>query len=137
MGQTQFKMLGTYQVPKADVTLAATMQSVPGPQLAANYVATSAQVQPSLGRPLSGGAANVTVNLVAPGTLYGDRENELDFRLTKTVKFKILRVNINGDIYNVFNSSPIIQYNTAFASWLTPQRIMDGRLYKLSAQISF
>ena len=41
------------------------------------------------------------------------------------------------DAYNVFNSSPIIQYNTAFASWLTPQRIMDGRLYKLSAQISF
>ena len=46
-------------------------------------------------------------------------------------------VNINGDIYNVFNSSPIIQYNAAFASWLTPQRIMDGRLYKLSAGISF
>ncbi len=137
MGQTQIKMLGTYQVPKIDVTLAGTLQSVPGPQLSANYVATNAQVQPSLGRPLSAGAANVTVNLVAPGTMYGDRENELDFRLTKTLKFKLLRVNVNGDIYNLFNVSPIIQYNTAFAAWLTPQRIMDGRLYKLSAQINF
>ncbi len=137
MGQTQFKMLGTYQVPKIDVGLAATVQSVPGPQLAANYVAVNAQVQPSLGRALSGGAANVTVNLVAPGTMYGDRENELDFRLTKTLKFGMFRVNVNGDIYNVLNSSPIIQYNTAYASWLTPQRIMDGRLFNLSAQISF
>jgi carboxypeptidase family protein len=137
MGQTQFKMLGTYQVPKADVSVAATMQSVPGPAVAANYIAANAQVQPSLGRPLSGGAPNVTVNLIAPGTLYGDRANELDVRLTKILKIGLLRINVNGDIYNVFNSSPVMQFNAAYAAWLTPQRIMDGRLYKLSAQISF
>src|SRR5262249_47255390 len=66
MGQTQLKMLGTYTVPKADVTVAATFQSVPGPQVAANYIVPNSQVQPTLGRALSGGAANVTVNLIAP-----------------------------------------------------------------------
>jgi hypothetical protein len=137
MGQTQVKMLGTYQVPKADVSLAATFQSVPGPQVAANYTASNAQVQPSLGRALSASQPNVTVNLIAPGTLYGDRANELDLRLSKALRVATLRININADMFNVFNVSPVMQFNAAYAAWLTPQRIMDGRLYKISAQINF
>jgi hypothetical protein len=144
MGQTQLKMLGTYTVPKADVTVAATFQSVPGPQVAANLTVSNSDVQKSLGRNLSACPAptglcnaNVTVNLIAPGALYGDRANELDFRLTKTLRLSRLRINVNGDIYNVFNVSPVMQFNAAYGAWLTPQRIMDGRLYKLSAQVSF
>jgi hypothetical protein len=105
--------------------------------VAANYVVPNALIQPSLGRPLSAGAANVTVNLIAPGTLYGDRENELDMRLSKAVVFGKFRLNLNADVYNTLNSSPVIQFNAAYAAWLVPQRIMDGRLFKLSAQIAF
>jgi hypothetical protein len=137
MGQTQLKMLGTYQVPKADFTVAATFQSVPGPVVAANYTVPNALVQPSLGRPLSGGQPNTTVNLIAPGSLYGDRANELDLRLTKPIRLARLRISVNADVYNLFNVSPVMQFNAAYAAWLTPQRIMDGRLYKLSGQISF
>jgi hypothetical protein len=79
----------------------------------------------------------VTVNLIAPGTLYGDRANELDLRLSKALKVATLRININADMFNVFNVSPVMQFNAAYAAWLTPQRIMDGRLYKISAQINF
>jgi len=46
--------------------------------LAANYAAPNSIVARSLGRNLSGNAANVTINLVPPGTMYGDRVNELD-----------------------------------------------------------
>jgi outer membrane receptor for ferrienterochelin and colicin len=49
----------------------------------------------------------------------------------------MLRVNANADVYNMFNVSPVMQFNAAYGAWLTPQRIMDGRLYKLSAQINF
>ena len=94
-------------------------------------------VQPSLGRPLSGGQPNTTVNLIAPGSLYGDRANELDLRLTKPIRLARLRISVNADVYNLFNVSPVMQFNAVYAAWLTPQRIMDGRLYKLSGQISF
>ena len=61
MGQTQVKFVGTSLVPRVDVQVSGTLQSVPGPVVLANYVVANALVQPSLGRPLSGSAANVTV----------------------------------------------------------------------------
>jgi hypothetical protein len=138
MGQTQAKFLGTYLLPKIDVNLAATFQSVPGPLISANYTALNGQIQPSLGRPLSGGAANATINLIAPGTMYGERANQLDWRVSKA--FKVLngrRATVNLDIYNMLNVSTVIQENAAYAVWRTPQRIIDGRLFKISGQFDF
>ena len=83
---TDVKLQGAYTVPRVDVLLGVSYRNSPGPQIAANYVATNAAVQPSLGRPLSGGAANVTVNLVEPGTLFGDRLNQLDLRVGKVLR---------------------------------------------------
>jgi hypothetical protein len=54
--------------------------------LAANYAVPNSVAAPVLGRNLSGDAPNVTVNLVAPGTMYGDRINELDVRTAKILK---------------------------------------------------
>jgi len=137
MGQTQVKLLGTYMIPKVDINYAATFQSVPGPQISATYTALNAQVQPSLGRPLSNSAPSVNINLVPPGTLYGERANQLDMRLSRAFKFGPRRAAVNLDIYNSLNASPVLQENSAYASWRVPQRIMDGRLYKFSVQVDF
>jgi hypothetical protein len=134
---TQVKFLGTYGIPKIDVNVAATYQSLPGPLIAANYVAGNAQVQPSLGRPLSGGAANTTVNIVAPGTLYGDRANSLDLRFAKVFRFATTRTSVNFDLYNTFNSNAVLSLNSAFARWQVPLSILNARLFKISAQFDF
>jgi len=135
--QTQMKFLGTYTVPKVEVLIAGTFQSLPGPNILANYVATNAEVLPSLGRPLSGGAANVTVNLVAPGTLYGDRLEQLDMRFTKIIRVGRMRSNLSLDIYNVLNSNVVRTVNNTYSAWQRPTSILDARLFKLGAQIDF
>jgi len=126
-----------------DVQVSGTLQSNPGPELAANYVASNAVIaggpQP-LGRPLSGGAANVTVNLVAPGTLYGDRVNQIDFRVAKILRFGRTRTQLSLDLYNATNTDKPLTYNPAFVpggSWLTPTSIMTARFIKLGVQFDF
>src|SRR5262249_17430523 len=77
----QFRGLSSYTIPRIDLRLSGTFQSKAGAQLAANYIVPNAVAAQSLGRNLSGNAANIAVNVVAPGTSYGDRINQLDFRI--------------------------------------------------------
>jgi len=137
---TQVRGLASYVVPKLDVQLSATLQSKPGAMLAANYTATSADVVPSLGRELSGNAPNVTVNLVAPGTLYGDRINQVDIRVAKTLPHGRSRTMIAMDVYNALNSSAILTYNTAFipgGAWLQPTSILTPRFVRFTVELTF
>ena len=83
---------------------------------------------------------NVTVNLVAPGTLYGDRLNQLDFRVAKILKFGGKRAMIGVDLYNAMNSGVILTYNNAFVpggNWLQPNTILTPRMARLSAELNF
>ena len=134
--------LATYTIPKVDIQTSLTWQSNPGPEIAANYVASNAVIaagpQP-LGRPLSGGA-NVTVNLIAPGALYGPRRNNLDLRLSKLLRFGSRRLTLSIDGYNLTNSDTVLAYNNSFVpggAWLTPTRIATARYMKLGAQFDF
>jgi len=148
----QVKLLGSYQLPWWDLLVSGTFQSqVPDPVgganfdynyfgLPANYVASSAQIAPSLGRPLSSGG-NVTVNVVEAGTLYPGRTNQFDMRVAKRVTLRSMRLQGMVDLYNLFNSNNVLRMNGAYgsdgAAWARPQAIVPGRLLKLGAQLSF
>jgi hypothetical protein len=137
---TQSRGLVSYLVPGAEVQLAATFQSKPGAMLAAQYAAPNSLVAPSLGRSLSGDAQNVTVNLIAPGTLYGDRINELDLRIAKILRFGRVRAMAALDVYNTLNLSAVLTYNTAFVpggTWLQPLSILTPRFLKITTEIDF
>jgi hypothetical protein len=134
---TQVKFLATYAVPKVDVQVAATFRSLPGPGYTANFIATNAAVLPSLGRPLSGGAANATVNLIDPGQGYGEQTNLLDLRFSKLFRFSKYRTSVNLDLSNALNSSGITSVNSSYSAWLTPTGIHLARFYKISASFDF
>jgi hypothetical protein len=134
---TQVKLVAAYTIPKALVQVSTTLQSNPGPLILANYTATSASIAPSLGRPLSGNAANATINLVAPGTLYGERSNELDMRFSRPVTMRGMKTTFNVDVFNVLNASSVLTLNTNFATWQRPQSIMYARFLKLGVQLDF
>ena len=53
----------------------------------------------------------MTVNLVTPGSLYGDRVNELDLRFSKVLRFGGTRTKISLDLYNALNANPVLTYN--------------------------
>jgi hypothetical protein len=114
-------------------------QSNPGIPITASYVATNAQVQQSLGRPLSGNASTVTItNIFQPQTMFEHRINQLDMRLTKNVKVGRARVQGQLDVYNVLNTSAILGINTRYGpAWLTPTEILGARLLKVGAQLTF
>jgi hypothetical protein len=80
------KGLASYQLPYG-IRIAGTWQSLSGPQVAANQIYANAGTAPppgtSLTRPLT--FAQNTVNVVVPGSLYGDRLNQIDLRFTKIV----------------------------------------------------
>src|SRR5262249_15446761 len=102
---TRYTGLASYTIPKVDVLLSGTFRSDQGTPLAANWTITNSstdaiaraawnQIIQSLGRPLSNNATSVTINLVPPGTVYGDRVNEFDIRLAKILRVGRTRTNI-------------------------------------------
>jgi hypothetical protein len=137
-GQTQVKFSGIYPLPW-DLQLSSTFQDIPGIPISASYVATNAQIAPSLGRDLAAGTRGTAlVELIEPNTLFEDRIRQLDVRLTRSFRVGQARLQGMFDVYNVFNASPILAMNTRFGPvWLNAQEIMAGRLFKFGAQLDF
>jgi hypothetical protein len=138
---TRYSGLGSYTLPRIDVLVSGTFRSDQGAPLAANWVVSNAIVQPSLGRPLSNNAPNVTVNLIEPGTKYGDRVNEIDMRFGKILRFGGTRADVGFDLYNILNAAPVLTYNQSYSptttTWLTPTSVLQPRFWKFSVQFDF
>jgi hypothetical protein len=143
---TRFTALGTYTIPRIDVQVAGTMRSDQGPELGANWAAPNSATV-GLNRPFAGIAGQtITVNLIEPGTLYGERINQLDLRFAKILRFGRTRTNVGFDISNVMNAAPTLSYNQTFVTpaptsptqaWLRPNSVLQARFVKFSAQVDF
>ena len=124
-------------IPRIEVQVAGTFQSIPGGLLPANYVLTTAEAARSLGRPLAGSAANMTVNVIEPGAAYGERINQVDLRFGKILRFGRTRTNVSLDIFNALNIDTVTAQNNNYATLWRPTTILQARFFKVSAQIDF
>jgi hypothetical protein len=144
--QTQVKLILVYPLPWWGLQTAATVQSLPGPEVTASYSASFAEIRPTLGRNLAscGPTATVcngtaTVPLLAPGTYFGDRLNQMDLRMSKAFRLPAgRRVQALVDLYNLFNANPVLAQNNTFGpQWQRPTQILQGRLLKFGVQVDF
>jgi hypothetical protein len=140
----QVKFLGSYTVPKIDVQIGASFQSIPGIEYAASYAAPNTDLarpvaQGGLGRlPTSGVATGTTaVNLIPPGTTYGPRFNQIDLRLGKVLRFGQRRSVVSLDLFNLLNSDTISGASATYATWLAPSAVVAPRLMKVSMTFDF
>ena len=140
----QIKFLGSYTIPKIDVQIGASFQSIPGVEYGATYAAPNSDVsrpvaQGGLGRLPVGGTATQTTNvaLVQPGSLYGPRFNQIDARFGKVIRMGRTRAVASLDLFNVLNSDTISSASAVYATWLAPAAVVAPRLLKVSLTYDF
>jgi len=134
----QIKVNGSYPLP-GNFVVSGVFQNLGGPPITASYTATNAEIRPSLGRNLAGRAANATVPLIEPNTMFEGRRSQLDLRIGH--RFRVgqrMQLQTNLDLYNALNGSAILTLNTNYGpNWLQPLRILDARLMQISGNLQF
>jgi hypothetical protein len=142
---TQIKFLGSYTVPKVDIQVGLTYQSIPGINLSATYQAPNTD----LARPVSQGGLGVlptgalatgstVLSIIKPNELYAPRLNQLDLRVGKVIKWRRTRSVVSFDVFNLLNSATVTAVGTNLpGNWLAPSGIVSARLMKISVQADF
>ena len=82
------------------------------------------------------------MQLIEPGTIYGDMLFQTDVRLSKRVHVGRLRLRGDVNLYNVFNSNFASTLNSNFSTsasnqFLRPTNVLQGRLFKVDMQVDF
>ena len=79
------------------------------------------------------GSTSLTVTLTPPGTVRRERLRQFDFKLSKTVRYRGWTFGPTLDVYNVFNSDKVFNYQSAnyantAGTYLVPNGILLGRV---------
>jgi hypothetical protein len=147
----QFKLAGSYPLPYA-IQISGTWQGYPGvpqgtarqdalynpglsrvedPSLNVNYI-VDRRIVPTLTQ------SSVTVPLIAPGSSYLDRWNQIDVRLARKFVFRGVQAQGQFDIFNVLNGNTVLgEVETYGTSLHRPTAILQGRLFAAGVQVTF
>jgi hypothetical protein len=144
--KTQIRGLASYTIPRIDVLVSGTWSVTPQGDLEANMVVNNAYIAANpgpmpLGRALSGGESSVTVNLLTPETMYPENRNNIDFRVSKILRYGRTRTQVGVDVYNLMNADTVTAFNQTFSptstTWLTPNTIVPARYVRFNLDVSF
>jgi Carboxypeptidase regulatory-like domain len=143
---TQVKFMAVYPLPW-HIQTSAIYQNSSGIPITASYVATNAEMFPSLGRNLGScrGAAtctaNLTVELIPPNSVFEPRLQQVDLRFSRLFQFGPRKLRGDVDIYNILNASNVLNMNTTYSPpggvWQDVTQILGGRLVRLGFQVEF
>ena len=138
--RTQFKGHVVAPLP-GKVELSAVLQVLPSIPLLADYVVGNAQVQASLGRPLSGGAtATRTIPLILNNNEFNEGWNgQIDFRVSRTFNVgPTVRFQPQVAVFNLLNANAALGVvNTFGARWQEVNTVLGSRVVKFGAQVRF
>ena len=84
--------------------------------------------------------SSLSVPIVAPMTEYGDRINQLDVNVTKTVKVGHISIQPKIDFFNVLNRAPVtavLGLNYGTAAYKQPSVVLNPRTFQLGAVVRF
>ena len=138
------KLQAVYPLPWWALQVAATVQSLPGAQIVARQSTSNLLIRESLGRNLAACGdrvscgVQVSLDVLAPGTVYGDRLNQVDFRVSKEVRIGRTTIRPTVSVYNLLNANPVLQNDNRFgAPWPAPTVILTARFVDFGVQVDF
>ncbi len=104
------------------------------PCVAAGRCQANALVNPNITE------AALRVPLVAPMTEYGDRINQLDVNISKTVRFGRMTIQPKLDIFNMLNVAPVFSVRSLLfgtPAYNQPSAVLNPRTFQLGAVVRF
>ena len=133
---TNLSLSGSYTLPY-DIDISAAFFSRPGPRREAIYEVPLTEATAALGRRPN--FDRIALNILPPGSVFGDRLNQLDLRIAKLLDFGLgSNLRASFDIYNLLNENAVSREQQAFgAAYLMPIGLQPGRLAKVSFQFNF
>jgi len=152
--QTQIKLAGSYMLPWA-LQISGSLQSYPGdarnssvdtgnsgniaaedPSLRVNWTVNNTIVRAQTGQTLT--QSQIIVPLIAPGSKFLKRQNQVDVRLKRQFGIKGRQIEAQFDVYNALNANPVLTQNQTYGTALDrPASVLQGRLIRLGLQAKF
>ena len=138
--QGSYRVSGGYNFPWK-LQLSGVYQSIPPASFQPTDTVSATSPGITLGRPIvEGSLTNVPV--VAPYTLFTDRVNQVDLRVTKTIPIETARVKgrleLMVDLYNAFNTSPVLTRTALLGpGFYAPTSILQSAFVKLGGRFTF
>jgi carboxypeptidase family protein len=131
----EFKVAASYPLPW-QFQAGVSFLSYPGLPLTVNWAVPLTLLPNKSAPPSVPGFAGIPI--IAPGTSYLPRWNQLDVHFTREIRAGRIAVRPTVEVFNLLNTSVVLTQNQIFGSTLgRPTSTLQGRLMKLSAMIKF
>jgi hypothetical protein len=147
------KLIAAQSLPWWGLQLSGTYQRTPGPARLATWTISQAganqngwTITTAPGSTAAQiAAATTSFSLMQTGQKYEDPLNQLDLRLSKSIRTGAgKRLLINVDLYNAFNSAWVYTQNNTLgtnypvsSTWHRPAQILQARMFKIGGQFDF